>query len=91
MRDVPLKDAVIAVNPSKKGRPPEVRVFRLYDPKIAHYEFTTGAGESRWDNQPSHRLGILHEALWFMAHTFRIPTEIIHDAMQDIPEYRELE
>jgi hypothetical protein len=91
MCDVPLQDAVIAVNLATKARPPEVRVLRCYDPAILRYEFTAGAGEERWDNHPDHRPGFLYETIWFLAHSYGIQTDVIDTAMQVIPEYRDPE
>jgi hypothetical protein len=91
MRDVPLANAVIAATLGRNGHAPEVRILRRYDPAITRYAFTAGAGEDRWDNHPDHRLGLLYETLWFLAHAFKIPADIIHAAMQAIPEYRDLE
>ena len=91
MRDVPLQDAVIAVNRAKIGRAAEVKVLRRYDAALVRYEFTAGAGEDRWDRYPSHRLGFLYETMWFLAHTFGIASEVIHAAAQAIPEYRDLD
>lgn len=91
MRDVPLADAVIAANAGKGGEPAVVTVLVHAEPAIIRYEFATGAGEERWDEHPDHRLGFLYETMWFLAHVFGIPTDVIHVAMQVIPEYRELE
>jgi hypothetical protein len=88
MRDVPLKDAVIAMN---RGNPPDVRVIKLCDAMRRRYDITLGAGEDRWDAYPDHRLGFLYETMWSLAHLYGVPTDIIHVALQAIPEYRDLE
>jgi hypothetical protein len=90
MRDIPLANAVIVANRGRAGTPTVVAALRHADPAIAGYEFTTGAGEEPWDGNPDHRLGLLYEAMWFLAHVFEIPTDLIHTAVQAIPEYRSL-
>lgn len=90
MRDVPLANAVIAANRDSAGRKATVVVLPHADSALTSYDFTTGAGEDRWERHPDHRLGFVYETMWFLAHTFSIPTVTIHAAMQAIPEYRDL-
>lgn len=90
MRDVPLAEAVIAAKRGEAGSAATVVVLRHADPKLLRYEFTTGAGEDRWERHPDHRLGFVYETMWFLTHVFGIPTTTIHAAMQAVPEYRDL-
>lgn len=90
MRDVPLANAVIAANRGRLGRAAKVIVLPHGDPSLMRFEFTTGAGEDRWERHRDHRLGFVYETMWFLAHVFAIPSATIHAAMQAIPEYRDL-
>lgn len=91
MLDVPLAKAVIVANSPIYGKKPAVAVFPKRDARGNTYDVVFGACESRWSEHHDHRLGFLYEIMWHLAHVYQIPTDVIHAALQCIPEYRNLD
>lgn len=63
-------------------------VFPYRDPRARAYDIDFGACESHWRTYPDYRWLYLHQAMWFLAHDYKIPTILIHEAALVIPEYR---
>lgn len=94
MGDIKLADAVIAVNVglcdlSNHGHQ-EIRLFRYLDARANGYDMTWGACEARWQDRPDHRMGFLYEIVWTLVLGFRFDADQINEALQVVPEYREL-
>jgi len=89
MLEVPLAKAVIVANSPICGKEPAVAVFPYRDKRGVGYDIDYGASELHWRENPDFRLLYLHQALWFLAHHYKIPTDLIHQAALVIPEYWE--
>jgi hypothetical protein len=88
MQKIELADAVIAVTGT--GSQAIVRVFRFLDARANRYEYTWGACESMWRDDPSARFRMLFEVTMFMMLALRIPVEQVAQALRPIPECRGL-
>lgn len=88
MQDIKLADAVIAATGA--GAQANVRVFRFLDQRANKYQYTWGACESMWRDDPSARFRMLFEVTMFMTRALRIPAERVAQALRPIPECRGL-
>lgn len=84
MEAIDLADAVIAV--SGTGSQATVRVFRFLDARANKYDYTWGACESMWQDDPSARFRMLFEVTMFMLRRLQIPAEQIARALRPVPE-----
>lgn len=88
MQKIELAEAVIAVTGT--GASATVRVFRFLDPRANRFQYTWGACESVWRDDPSARFRMLFEVAMFMMRALRIPVEQVAQALRPIPECRGL-
>lgn len=89
LQDIPLVDAVIIANTPAYGHKPYVSVVRRHDPRVIRYDIDLNAAGDHCPADPNLQLGFLFSNLWQLTHAFAIPTEIVHEGVCCIPEYRE--
>lgn len=89
MQHISLNDLVLAVNVGEEhgGKPVRLEAFNRSDNRANGYDMQLCACDETWRSNPDHQMGLLYERIWTLVHGLGIRPELVHSALQPVPEY----
>lgn len=89
MSIIPLNDLVLAADVGEEhgGKPVRVKAFHRSDTEANSFDMQLCACDVLWKQHPEHQMGLLYERIWTLVQGLGIPVELVHSALQPVPEY----
>lgn len=94
MNGIPLRNALLLWNAGLDGKDPAFAVRPAGNPDVGGYDYCNGAGTEKWDECADVSDGILLAKamveLWHIVMFSKVPIELVHAEMLQVPEYRNM-